>query len=383
MDLELTEEHIEVRATSRAAVADIIAPQAADLDATGRFPVETFQELGRRGLLGLSSPRELGGSQRGTIALCMALEEVAAACASTAVGMSVTNMVAGAIAHFGSEALASQYVPMIVSGDAVAGGFCLSEPGSGSDAGSMRATAVRDGDTYILNGTKMWITSGAYAGALIVMARTGGPEAGSRGISAFVVEPSMTGFSVGKSEDKTGLRGSNTVPVILEDCRVPASNLLGEEGIGFRIAMTALDGGRITIGAMANGIARAALETAARYVAERPRLSSSQAVQSDLADMATRLEASRLLVKRAGWLKEQAAVDGRRFTREAAIAKLHATEHVQWTTAKAVELLGVDGCRAEYPVERYMRDARITAIFEGTSEVQKLVIAREVQAVGG
>lgn len=380
MDFEPTDAQREVQRRAREVASELIAPQAAELDLTERFPVETFRELGKRGMLGLSAPAAYGGQDIGTISLALALEEIAYACASTAVGMSVTNMVADTIARFGDDTLAKRYVPFITSGESVTGAFCLSEPGSGSDAAAMRTTAQLDGDRYILNGTKMWITSGDYSGAFIVMARTAGPEAGYKGISAFVVEPGFEGFSTGRAEEKCGLRGSNTVPVVLEDCVVPASNLIGKEGIGFRIAMTALDGGRVTIGAMANGIARAALDVAARYVSERPALRRSQAVQSTLADMASGLEAAKLLVWRAAFLKEQSAKSGARFTRQAAIAKLHATENVKQVTASAVELLGVDGCTADYPVERLMRDARVTSIFEGTSEIQKLVIAREVYA---
>ncbi len=380
MRFEPTDAQRDVQRRAREAAAELIAPQAAELDVTERFPVDTFRALGRRGMLGLSAPAAYGGQDIGTVSLALALEEIAYACASTAVGMSVTNMVADTIARFGDHDLASRYVPFITSGDAVTGAFCLSEPGSGSDAASLRTTAQRDGDRYILNGTKMWITSGSYSGAFIVMARTAGAEAGYKGISAFVVEPGFEGFSTGRPEEKCGLRGSNTVPVVLEDCVVPASNLIGEEGIGFRIAMTALDGGRITIGSMANGIARAALDVAARYVADRPSLRRSQAAQFTLADMASGLDAAQLLVWRAAYLKERAVETKARFTREAAIAKLHATENAKRVTASAVELLGVDGCTREYPVERLMRDARVTSIFEGTSEIQKLVIAREVYA---
>ncbi|MEE2780396.1 MAG: acyl-CoA dehydrogenase family protein, partial [Myxococcota bacterium] len=350
----------------------------------GRFPVESFRKLAEMGLLGLNVPEHLGGSKAGTVALAVALTEVAACCASTAVTMSVTNMVGETISRFGSDDLQGRTVPRLTSGDAVCGAFCLSEPGSGSDAASLRATARREGDVYILNGTKMWITSGAHAGVLIVMARTAGPEAGSKGISAFVVEPGFEGFSTGKPENKTGLRGSNTVSVVLEDCVVPAANLLGEEGIGFRIAMTALDGGRITIGAMANGIARAAIEASITYSQDRKQfgqpIATFQAIQHKLADMQTRFQLSELLVRRAAWLKEQAGDSGRRFTREAAMAKLFSTESCKYITEEAVQIHGGYGYIREYPVERYMRDSRVTTIFEGTSEIQKMVIAREVLA---
>jgi alkylation response protein AidB-like acyl-CoA dehydrogenase len=265
----------------------------------------------------------------------------------------------------------------------VAGAFCLSEATSASDAAAMHTTAVRDGDRYVLNGTKMWITSGAYAGVHIVMARTD-PQGAHRGISAFVVEPSTPGFSVGPAEKKMGLRGSNTVPVILEDCAVDAGNLLGQEGDGFKIAMTALDGGRITIGAMATGIARAALDAAAAYALDRKAfgkpIGDFAAIQGKLADMATGIEAAELLVMRAAWLKDQAAAGGRRFTQEAATAKLFTTENAKRVCDEAIQIHGGYGYTREFAVERYYRDARVTTIFEGTSEIQKLVIAREVLA---
>ena len=382
MDFELNDDLDAVRMLARELAQRQFAPMASELDATERFPVESFQRLGELGLLGVNVPVDHGGSEMGVVALTVALEEVAAACASTAVGMSVTNMVGETICRFGNEEQKQRIVPDLTSGKLVAGAFCLSEPGSGSDAAAMMTTARRDGDDYVLNGTKAWITSGAYAGVLICMARTGAADAGHRGISAFLIEPHMAGFSTGKPEDKCGLRGSNTVSVILEDCRVPASHLLGEEGMGFRIAMTALDGGRITIGSMAIGIARAAGETAAAYALEREQfgkpIAEFQAIQNKLADMATGLDASRLLVRRAAWLKDRAESTGRRFTREAAMAKVFATENAKRATEESVQILGGYGYTREYPVERYMRDARVTTIFEGTTEIQKLVIAREI-----
>ncbi len=382
MQLTPNEAQRRIQELAREVARTELAPKAAELDATGRFPTESFQALAKRGLLGLSSPAELGGLDAGPVALALALTEVAYACPSTAVGMSVTNMVGETLSRFGPAALARKYVPRLTSGEAVAGAFCLSEPGSGSDAAALSATARRDGDHYVLSGTKMWITSGAYAGVLIVMARTSGPETGHRGISAFVVEPTFPGFAVGKAEKKTGLKGSNTVPVVLEDCRVPADNLIGAEGMGFRIAMTALDGGRITIGAMACGIARSALDVAARYAATEQggALGELASVQHRLADMATALEAAELMVHRAAWMKQQAAETGRRFTREAAMAKLYATEACKRVTGAAVEVCGLDGVTRALAAERAMRDARVTTIFEGTSEIQRLVIAREVLA---
>ncbi|MGM0577323.1 MAG: acyl-CoA dehydrogenase family protein [Myxococcota bacterium] len=379
MDLELTGEQAQIRDLARDFARRELAPKAAELDRTGRFPTESFRALGELGLLGVNVPAAYGGAEAGVLSLTMALNEVAYACASTAVGMSVTNMVAETIARFGSEGLAGRYVPRLTSGEAVAGAFCLSEPGAGTDAAGLQATARREGDHYVLNGTKMWITSGDHAGVFIVMARTGAPDSRHEGISAFVVEPSFEGLSTGKPEEKCGLKGSSTVPVILEDCVVPADNLLADEGMGFTIAMAALDGGRITIGAMANGIARAALDAASTYALERKQfgkpIGTFQAIQHKLADMAVGIEASELLVRRAAWLKERGE---RRFTREAAMAKVHATENAKRVTDEAIQIHGGYGYTREYPVERYMRDARVTTIFEGTTEIQKVVIAREI-----
>lgn len=372
-----TDQQQAIRAAARSIADDRLAPLAAELDATERFPTESFQALAAKGLLGVNVAEAHGGLAAGTVALTLALNEVARACASTAVGMSVTNMVGETLCRFASPQLQERYVPRLTSGEAVAGAFCLSEPGSGSDAASLRTTARRQRDRWILDGTKAWITSGAHAGVLIVMARTGGPEQGHRGISAFVVEPTFDGFSTGPAEDKSGLRGSNTVAVILDGCEVPEANLVGELGIGFRIAMTALDGGRVTIGSMANGIARAALEASSEHVSRDKSASRSQAVQHLLADMATGLEAAELMVSRAAALKQDAATSGRRFTREAAMAKLFATENAKRITSMAVDVMGVDGYRRGGLVERLMRDCRVTTIFEGTSEIQKLVIARE------
>lgn len=375
MDLTPDDSDLAVAALAREVSRAVIAPRAAELDRTEAFPVESFRALAAEGLLGITVPRSHGGLEAGTVALAMALGEVAYACASTAVGMSVTNMVGETITRFGSAALHDRYLPQLTSGSAVAGAFCLSEPGAGSDAASLRATARRDGERWILDGTKMWITSGDHAGVMIVMARTGPPEAGHRGISAFLVEPGFAGVSTGRPEQKCGLRGSRTVSVTLEGCAVPAENLLGEEGIGFRIAMTALDGGRVTIGAMASGIARAALHEAAEVVARRGR--SDQYEQGLLADMATGLEAADQLVLRAAWLKQRAATTGRRFTREAAMAKLFATENAKRVTSAALDVIGPEGATRSFQAERLMRDSRVTTIFEGTTEIQKLVLARD------
>lgn len=384
MDLELTDEERQIRALARDFARRELAPKALERDRTGAFPEGEYRAMGQLGLLGVNVPAAWGGSEAGVVALTLALQETAEACAATAVGMSVTHMVAETIARFGTPELAGRYVPRLVDGSLVAGAFCLSEPEAGSDAASLRTTARREGDRYVLDGTKMWITSGAHAGALIVMARTGDQDSAHRGISAFVVEPGFPGFSVGKAEDKMGLRGSNTVPVILDGCEVPAENRLGDEGMGFRIAMAALDGGRITIGAMANGIARAALAASARYALARRQfgrpIGDFAAIQGKLADMATGLDAAELLVWRAATLKSAGAG---RFSREAAMAKVFATEHARRVCDEAVQIHGGYGYVREFHVERFLRDVRVTTIFEGTTEVQKTVIAREVLGRAG
>ena len=372
-----------VVALAQAVARDRLAPLAAELDRDHRFPVASFQALADVGLLGVTVPPRWGGLGAEPLALALALTEIARACPATAVGASVTNMVGESLCRFASDDLVARTVPRLTSGAAVTGSFCLSEPAAGSDAASLRATAVRDGDQYVLDGTKLWITSGAYSQVFIVMARTGPPAAGHRGISAFVVTPDMPGFSVGRAEAKTGLLGSNTVPIALDACRVPAANLIGEEGLGFRIAMTALDGGRITIGAMATGIAQAALAAVQQALGASPPGPLRSAREVVFAELATRTRAAALLVEQAARLKGAALRGGGRYTREAAMAKLFATENAKAVTMRSVELLGAAGVERAGLVERLMRDARVTTIFEGTSEIQRLVVGREVIQLHG
>jgi len=375
---------VAIVARAHAIAEGTIAPLAATLDREHRFPVESFAALAAEGLLGVTVPQRWGGLGSEPLALALSLSEIAHACASTAVGASVTNMVAETLCRFGSEELIARFVPRLTSGEAITGSFCLSEPAAGSDAASLKATARRDGDDWILDGTKMWITSGAYSKVFIVMARTGPAEAGHRGISAFVVTPDMPGFGVGKAEEKTGLLGSNTVPINLDGCRVPGANLIGEEGIGFRIAMTALDGGRITIGAMANGIARAAVDAVRARLRGAPQGPLRSVREAAFAELVARTRAAELMVERAAVLKGASLRgEGGRYTREAAMAKLYATENAKAVTTRAVELLGAAGVDRARGVERLMRDARVTTIFEGTSEIQRLVIGREVLRAGG
>jgi alkylation response protein AidB-like acyl-CoA dehydrogenase len=294
--------------------------------------------------------------------------------------MAVTNMVGEVIAAFGTEEQRKQYNPKLASGEYVAGAFALSEPGAGSDPGSMRTTATRDGDGFILDGQKQWITSGAHAGVMVVWARTGDRQdlPGTRGISCFLVEGGTPGLRIGKAEDKMGIRGSNTVSLSFESCRVPATALLGQENSGFKIAMMALDGGRIGISCQAIGIARAALEESIVYAKDRRQfdkpISEFQGTQWKLADMQVELDAAHLLAMRAAWLKEQ----GRVFSREASMAKVFATEAANRIANKAVQIHGGYGYIREFAAERHLRDVRVTTIYEGTSEVQRIVIARSL-----
>lgn len=382
MQLELSETQKLIRDTASRFARAVIAPQAREIDRTGRFPAEVYPQLAELGLLGVNLPSELGGAEAGVVSYALAMIEISAACASTSVGMAVTNMCGELINAFGTDAQKKKFVPALTSGKAVVGAFALSEPHAGSDPGALRTTAVKKGDRWVLNGAKQWITSGDFAGVMVVWARTSGE--GSKGLSCFIVEGKPPGLIVGRPEDKLGLRGSNTVPLTFESCALPLDALLGKEGDGFKLAMTALDGGRIGISAQACGIARAALEAAVRYAKERKAfghpIAEFQALRFMLADMQTQYEAAELLCLRAAFLKEAK----RPFTREASMAKLFASEMCNRVCDRAVQIHGGYGYLDEFPVERYLRDARITTIYEGTSEVQRLVIAREViKAAGG
>lgn len=376
MDFELTEAQELVRKSARDFAERRVLPLAAELDRTGRFPAELLRELADLGLLGVNVPEAWGGAGAGVVAYACAMTEIARACASTAVSMAVTNMVAEVICAFGSEEQKRAHVTAITGGAHVCGAFALSEPGVGSDPGAMSTTARRTDRGWILDGQKQWITSGAHAGVVVVWARTGGP--GARGISCFLVERGAPGLTIGRAEDKMGLRGSNTVPLSFEGCEVPADALLGEEGAGFKIAMMALDGGRIGIAAQAVGIATAALEEATLYSTERHAfgvpIKDHQGVAWMLADSHVELEAARLLCLRASALKEA----GRPFTREASMAKLFASEAANRICNRAVQIHGGYGYVREFPAERHLRDVRVTTIYEGTSEIQRIVIARSL-----
>jgi len=376
MHFEPTPEQLLVRDMARDFACREVLPVAAALDRDGRFPAEILARLAGLGLMGVNIREEYGGAQAGPVAYVMALAEIASACASTAVVMSVTNMVAEVIQQFGTEEQRRRYIPRITSGAYAAAAFGLSEPGAGSDPGSMTTTARRDGDGWVLHGQKAWITSGDRAGVLVVWARTGGP--GTGGLSAFLVEPGTPGFEVGRHEDKMGLRASSTVSLHFDNCRLPAEALLGEENRGFPIAMMALDGGRLGISAQALGIARAAIEEATAYAKERRQfgrpIADFQAIQWMLADCVAEWDAAWLLLLRAAWLKEQ----GRPFSREASMAKVYATERANAICARCFQIHGGYGYVKEYPIERHLRDVRVTTIYEGTSEVQRIVISRSV-----
>jgi alkylation response protein AidB-like acyl-CoA dehydrogenase len=379
MDLELGAEHEQLATRARRVAAEVIAPRARHHDREGAFPEAQVRALAEEGFLTMLVPREHGGAGLGAVAYSLVMTEVARACAATAVTMAVTNMVADAIAAWGTPEQVRRHVPRLGRAEYLAGAFALSEPGAGSDAGSLEATAVRRGDRYVLNGSKCWITSGDRAGVVLVMAKTR-PDAGSRGISAFLVDPSSRGFSVGRHEAKMGQRASSTVTIDLDEVEVPAEDLLGEEGAGFRIALRALDGGRIGIASQALGIGLASLEVAARHAAEGHHagrsLARDQAVQWTLADLATELDAARLLALRAAHLKDL----GVPFTREASMAKLFATETANRAAQRALQVLGREGATDAFEVERHLRDVRVTTIYEGTSEIQRVVLARSVLA---
>lgn len=377
MDFHLTEEQKMIQQMARDFAEKELKPRAAEVDATRRVALPVLKAMAELGMMGMNIPAQYGGSQTGVVSYSLAMTEIGRACASTSVTMSVTNMVAEVIHAFGREEHRLLYIPRICRGEYSGGAFALTESTAGSDPSSMKSTAELTGDDYVLNGSKTFITSAELAGVFVVWAKTD-KTAGAKGISAFLVESGHPGFKIGRNEEKMGQRGSCTNEISIEDCRLPRGALLGKEGEGFKVAMMALDGGRIGIGSMAVGIGLAAIEYAADYAKNRLQfgkpISSFQAIQWMIADSFTELEAARLMVLRAAHLKEK----GRRFTREASMAKLLATETANRVCYKALQILGGYGYSKEYPLERYARDCRVTTIYEGTSEIQRLVIAREI-----
>lgn len=382
MDFELTEEQLLVRETARAFAEKEIKPVAAKLDHEGVFPEALIGRLAEIGFTGTFVSPELDGSGMDGVSYVVALEEIAKAWASLATIMTVQNsLVCEPILRFGSEAQKKKYLPRLARGEML-GCYAITEPGAGSDAGGIQTRAVRQGNEYVLEGNKLFITNGSRAHLAIVFAVTD-PSRGKEGISAFLVEKGTGGFSVGRVEDKLGLRASDTAELIFRECHVPEENLLGSDGDGFRIAMETLDGGRIGIAAQALGIAQGCLEESLAYAKERRQfgrpIAEFQAIQWMLADMATEIDAARALTYRAAWLRQQ----GRRVTLEAAMAKLFAAEAANRIAYKALQVFGGYGFIKDFAVERFYRDVRVTTLYEGTSEIQRLIISRELVGVGG
>jgi alkylation response protein AidB-like acyl-CoA dehydrogenase len=375
MNFEDTAIQKELRELTRKFAQKELAPIVEEDEKHERFRPELIRQLGELGLTGIPVPEEFGGAGMGYQEYAVTIEELAKANTGYAISVAVTGLPQVILNLFGTLEQKKKYIPPLARGEAI-GAFSLSEAVSGSDAGNLRTTAVRDGDHYVLNGTKLWCTQGDVAQTAIVMARTGGP--GPKGVSAFILEKGMPGFGYGKREKKMGCHTSHTMELVLHNVRVPASHLVGKEGDGFKIAMTALDSGRITIGAGALGIAQAALEVAVSHAKQREQfgrpIAEFQGISFMLADMAVSLDAARLLVSRAAWLKDQ----GQPFSTEAAMAKLFATDMAMKVTTDAVQVLGGSGYTQDFPVERYMREAKVMQIVEGTNQVQRMIIGRSL-----
>ena len=374
MQFDLTDEQKMIQETARDFANGVVRPKAKDIDQTGQFPADTVKKLAELGFMGMMIPSEYGGAGFDAISYVIAMEEIAAACASTAVIMSVNNsLVCDPLMKFGNEEQKKEYLTPLAKGEKL-GCFALSEPNAGSDAARQQTTAVQDGDNFILNGTKNFITNGKEANIAIIFAMTDKAK-GHKGISAFIVPTDVKGFTVSRLEHKLGIRASSTAQIMLEDMKLSKKNLLGNVGDGFKVAMSTLDGGRIGIAAQALGIARAAMEESVEFAKQREAfgqlIHNFEAIQWMVADMATRLDAARLLTLRAAYLKDKKT----RFTKEAAMAKVFAAEAAMWITTKAIQIHGGYGYTTDYPVERHFRDAKITEIYEGTSEIQRLVIA--------
>jgi alkylation response protein AidB-like acyl-CoA dehydrogenase len=373
----LTDEQRAIRDLAREIARERIAPLAAHVDETGEYPHEQLKLLGQQGLMGLHIPEEYGGSGAGALAFCLAAEEVAYACASTSTIFLVQNLGGYPIILAGTEAQKRRYLPRLATGEITAA-FSLSESGSGSDAAAMQCTAVRRGDRYVINGSKMWVTNGSHAGVITVFVSTDRSKR-AKGVTALLVEPGMKGFSVGKNEKKLGIHGSPTVALHFTDCEVPVEHRLGEEGEGFKIAMQTLERSRPTIGAQAVGIAQAALDAATAYAKERRAfdqpIGAFQGIQFMLADMAMAVHASRLVVHHVAGLIDSGAPTT---ALEASMAKCLASDTAMRVTTDAVQIFGGYGYTREFPVERYLRDAKITQIYEGTNQIQRMIIAQQL-----
>ena len=377
VSFELTEEQQLIQQTARDFATRELAPRAAERDRQGIFPTAELHKLAELGLMGINIPAAYGGAEAGVVATSLAVTEIARGCASTAVTVSVSNMVAEIICAFGTEEQKRKHVPRMTGGEYTCSAFALSEPHCGSDASALRTTAKRVSGGWLLNGSKQWISHGDHSGVIVVWARTN-PRPGAKGVSAFLVEKGTPGMIIGKHEEKMGLRGSTTVPLTFEDCQLPEEALIGVEGGGFPVAMTALDGGRIGVASQALGIGLAALDEARRYASERQAfgapLAALEAIQFMLADCSVEIEAARLLTLRAALFKEQK----RPFTREASMAKVYTTEAANRVCYRALQIHGGYGYTKDYAIERLTRDARVTTIYEGTSEIQRLVIGRDL-----
>ena len=380
MHLALTEEQALIQGSARRFAAAELAPVAAEVEHTASRAIylNNLKQLAELGFMGLNVDPAYGGTGAGVVAFSVAVTEVARACASTAVTMAVNNMVAEVIQTIGNDAQKQRYIERICSGEYAAAGFCLSEAGAGSDPSSMKTRAVRDGQHYVLNGTKMWISNAEYAGVFVVWAVTDNNAPQGKGISCFLVEADTRGLSIGPHEHKMGQRGSSTNPVIFEDVRIPASAMLGSENDGFRIAVGELTGGRIGIGSLALGVGNAAIDIARKYITEREqfgkRIADFQGIQWMLADTYPELEAARLLLMSAACQKQS----GQAYAKAASMAKLFATESANKACYTALQLMGGVGYTEALPLERLARDARVTTIYEGTSEIQRVIIAREL-----
>lgn len=380
MYLDLTEEQKLIQDTARDFAKAELEPVAAALDSGhDRMPLlANLKKLAELGFMGLNVKEQYGGTEAGVVAFSVAITEIARACASTAVTLSVNNMVCEVIQAVGNEEQKMKYIPKICSGEYPAGGFGLTEPGAGSDPSAMSTRAVKDGDFYVLNGSKIFITSAPYAGVFVVWAVTDKDAPKGKGISCFLVEADTHGLIIGKEEKKMGQHASATNELIFDNCRVPAGAMMGKLNDGFRIAVAELTGGRIGIGSLALGVGLAAMDFSTKYTTERvqfaQKISGFQALQWMMADGYTELEAARLLLMNAAWRKEH----GKSFVKEASMAKLYATESANRACYKAMQMLGGYGYTQDYPIERFTRDARITSIYEGTSEIQRVIIAREI-----
>jgi alkylation response protein AidB-like acyl-CoA dehydrogenase len=377
MLFKLTNEQLMIQNMVREFSRKVIAATASERDKTKEFPAENFRQMGELGLMGMMIPEEYGGEEADAISYVLALSEIAYSCASTSVVMSVQNsIVCETFYKFGTEEQKQEFLVPLASGEII-GAFALTEPDAGSDPVSQETTAVRDGDQYILNGTKRFITSGKNSKVALVTAKTDESK-GHKGISCFVIPKGTPGLIVGRMEDKMGLRASDTTDLILENCKIPVANILGKEGDGFKIAMSGLDSGRIGIAAQSYGVAMAAFDAAIKYVKNRKQfgaaISKHQAIRFQIADMATKIEAAKQLIFSAASLKDRK----KPYTKEASIAKLFASEMVNEVTARAIQMHGGYGFTKDYDVERFYRDARVFTIYEGTSEIQRIVISNQI-----